>query len=394
MKALFTTTILLLISLLTFSQSIYQIADTTKEWNTVYYGFGSGNIVHCGGTKTNILSGEVLINDTTFLNVYESQDSLQQNWDHVGFLSEDTVSKKVYITEWIGGEVGLIYDFDLLVGDSVIINNYYAGFENVLLICDNIDSLNINGLFLKRFFLYSPGYWNSDIWIEGIGSKFGLLYSGFNGSGWTGGSKDLLCCSKDDTLIYMDSVYNSCYIEEFYPKIVSEYYDTAYLNNNYEFQVQISDTNNIDSFALIGNVIPEGFIFNEETGLLTGMPTDTGSFPCIITIRNYDIGFLTDMLYENITVELVTTTQNNSNQIGFKIHPNPFDSYFHITNIINSNEIYQIEIYDNLGKIIDKKTVTESNFKIDCINYKKGIYYVKITDSNDNIIIVEKIIKK
>lgn len=394
MKAVFTT-ILLWITFLSFSQNTYQITDTTKKWNTVFFGAWSWNIIHCGGTKTNIIDEEFLYNGTTFFNVYESLDSLQLDWEHKGYLTEDTVSKKVYFSIWYSDpdETGLIYDFDLLVGDSVIIDNYYAGFEDVLLICESIDSININGNYKDRFFLSTQWGGLGDIWIEGIGSKFGLLHSGFGGADVAGGSANFLCCSINDTVIYMDSIYNSCYIEEFYPQIVPDYYDTAYLNSNYEFLVQLSDTNNIDSIALIGDVIPDGFSFNEVTGLLTGIPNDTGSFPCIITVKNCDLGFLTDILYENIIVQLITSTQKKLNPHNIKIHPNPFDSYFYISSINHSNELYKIEIYDYQGKIMDKKNISGSNYKIDCLNYNNGFYILKIFDSDDRIIAIEKIIK-
>ena len=394
MKTLLTT-IFLLISFQTYSQSPYQIADSTKKWNTVYYGFWSWGIAHCGGTKTNKIGGEVLFNNTTFYKVYETQDSLQQDWEQIGYLREDSLTKKVYFSEFEPEQIGLIYDFDLAEGDSVVINNYYVGFEDVMLICDSIKSVIINGISRNQFYFSTPDMSGiSDIWIEGIGSKYGLLYSGFGGAGFAGGGQDLLCCSKSDTIIYIDTVYNSCFIQEFYPKIASEDYDTAYLNEYYEFQLQLSDTNNIDSFALIGDVIPEDFVFNEATGLLTGMPSSTGSYPCIITIRNYDIGFLTDILYSNITVVVPTTIEDIPKQPDIKIHPNPFSRSFSISYDGNLKDFYYLEIYNCEGKMIDKKTISETTYKVDFSNYKNGIYLLKIIDLRQRILKTEKIIKK
>jgi hypothetical protein len=262
------------------------------------------------------------------------------------------------------------------------------------LICDSIDALNIDGSLKKRLYLHSPGFAGSDIWIEGIGSKFGLFYSGFNGSSMGGGASDLLCCSKNDTVIFMNPTYNSCYIEEFYPKIASELYDTAYLNTFYEFQVQISDTNNIESFELIGDVIPDGFQFDLATGLLTGMPNAIGSYPCIITIKNNDLGFLTDILEADINVVLPTTVQNQPKQSGIKIHPNPFNTSFSISRDVKPQEFYYLEIFNCEGEITGKRTITETACKIDGSNYKKGIYLLKFTDENQNLLQLEKVIKE
>lgn len=393
MKTLFST-IFILASFLSFSQNSFQITDTTKKWNTVTYGAWSWNVMHCGGTRTNKFQGEVIFNGTPFFLVFEAQDSLQQGWDMIGGVSEDTVSQKVYFSEWDPERIGLIYDFGLLVGESVIIDNYYAGFLDVLLICDSIDYLNIDGAMKKRIYLHSPGFAGSDIWIEGIGSKFGLLFSGFNGSGMAGGGSDLLCCSKNDTVIFMNPTYNSCYIDEFYPKIASALYDTAYLNTFYEFQVQISDTNNIESFALIGEVIPDGFQFDGATGLLTGMPNAIGSFPCIITIKNNDLGFLTDILDAEINVALPTTVQDQPKQFGIKIHPNPFKTSFLISSDVKRQEFYYLEIFNSAGEIIDTRTIAETACKIDGSNYKKGVYLLKFTDVNQNLLRLEKVIKE
>lgn len=392
MKALFTT-ILLMISFLTFSQSSYQFSDSTKQWNTMYYGLGTFGILHCEGTYSNKISGETILNDTTFFNIYEAQDSLQQNWDQIGYLREDTVNKKVFFST-IEGEAGLIYDFDLLVGDSVMIDNFFLGFENILLVCDSINTFSMNGSSKSRFFLHSPGSWGSDIWIEGIGSRFGILNSGYNGTDITGGGRSLLCCTKNDTLVFMDSVFNSCYMQEFYPKIASEFYDTAYLNTYYEFKVQISDTNNIDSFALKGLVIPEYFEFNVTTGLLTGLPCTSGSFPCIITITNNDLGFSTDMLYSNINVVLPTTEKEIPKQEEIKIHPNPFSSGFYISFDKMADNHYYLEIFNSEGILVTKKAISETNYRVDCSNFENGIFLLKITDLNQKILTIKKIIKK
>jgi len=379
MKTLLTTGLLLIYSM-TFSQGSYQFADTTKKWNTLTYGSWAWDIVHCGGTKTNKISGEVVLNDMAFWNIFEAIDSLQQDWDNVGIIREATIEKKVYFSMGDPGEIGLIYDFDLIVGDCVVIDNYYVGFENVVLICDSIDFLTIYGSGKKRFFLHSPDHWDSDVWIEGIGSKFGLLYSGLNGALIAGGGTDLLCCSKNDTLIYMDSVYNSCYIQEFYPKISSEYYDTAYLNTYYEFQVQVSDTGNIGSYELIGNVIPNGFEFNEATGLLTGTPVATGLFPCIITIRNNDLGFLTDILNADLPVVLANAIDNLTDYSKISIHPNPFTTSFVISGQDMQHDSYILEVYNSEGLLIDKSIISELPFEIVSRHYPIGLYLVKITD--------------
>jgi len=390
MKTLIST-ILVLVSFLAFGQSPYQIADSTKKWSTVKHGMLPMGIIACDGTKTTKFQEEVIINNTTFFKVFEAQDSLQQNWSHIGYLTEDTLSKKVYYAGWNAEDIGLIYDFGLSVGDSVIINNYYAGYEDLLMVCEGIDSVNIDGTYKKEFFLRAPYYGTYDTWTEGIGSRFGILYSGYNSPG---GGTDLLCCFQNDMVIYMNPNYNACYYQDFYPQIVSESFDTAYLNNIYEFQLQISTTIDIDSFAFIGNLIPEGFEFDETTGLLTGMPLELGSFTCAIMVKNCDLDFLTDMIEADIHVVLPTGIHDKPKQSLLKIHPNPFSTSFLVSFEKAPKEAYYLEIFNYEGKIIDNRTLTEKQSEIDCSAFKNGIYLLKIADSNQQIIGIEKVMKK
>lgn len=390
MKTLISIT-LVLVSLLAFGQSQYQIADTAKKWNTVSVGMESMGIIRCNGTKTTKFQEEININDTIFFRVFEAQDSLQQNWSHIGYLREDTLSKKVYFSGGNLDIIGLIYDFGLSVGDSVIINNYYAGYEDLLMVCEGIDSVNINGTYKKEFYLRAPYYGTYDSWIEGIGSRFGILYSGYNAPG---GEKDLLCCSQNDAVIYMNPNYNACYYQEFHPQIVSESFDTAYLNTSYEFQLQLSHTIDVDSFSLIANVIPAGFEFDETTGVLSGMPAALGSFPCVIMVENYDLGFLTDIIDTVIHVVMPTAIKDELGQAAIKIHPNPFSTSFLIALEKVSKDFYYLEIFNHEGKLIDERTLTENQCEIDCSAFKNGIYLLKITDSNQQIIGIEKVMKK
>lgn len=131
MKTLLST-LLILISLMTFGQYSYQIADTTKSWNTVFIGSEGWNVLQCDGTRTHKFQGEETSNGLTFLKVFEAQDALQQEWEFIGYLREDSTTKRVYFSTWNFNETGLLYDFDLQAGDSAVIDNYYVGFEGVI----------------------------------------------------------------------------------------------------------------------------------------------------------------------------------------------------------------------------------------------------------------------
>jgi hypothetical protein len=381
LKPIFTA-ILVLVSALLFSQSPYQIVDSTKSWNTIHIGAGAWGVWHCGGTTTTIFEGDSVINGESYLKVFESQDSLQTNWEQVGLIREDTNTHQVFFNDYYRGE-GLIYDFDLEIGDSVYVENFYNS-ESVLLITDSIDSIMINGISRNRYFLYSEEYYRTDIWIEGIGSLRGILYSGEFPP--PGGDVELLCSHQDGTLIYMNPTFTNCFYNEFYPQILQETYDTAYLNTFYEFQLQIQ-VYEVDSFALIGNVIPEGFNFDITTGLLTGNPTQTGNFTCIITAENFDLGggVLTDMIYEEIHVVLPTSIKQHSEQGEFNIFPNPTNGTFQIHSKQQENLSFQkLTIYNLEGKAVFESENPELlQSEIALPSLPNGMYFAKLSFSEN-----------
>ena len=181
-------------------------------------------------------------------------------------------------------------------------------------------------------------------------------------------------------------------VDDFYPIIISETYDTAYVGLYYEFQLLV-DTMNVDSFSINGAVIPESFSFDEKTFLLTGTPDSIGEFFCAITSSNYDLNYEVDIIEDHIIVVLPTTTIDYPEQIDIKINPNPFSSVLYITIDNDGNDDCYLEVYNTKGIVIDKKTMLTGSSKIDCSRYKNGLYLFKFMDSNKRVLKIEKVIK-
>lgn len=387
------TAIILLIASLASGQNQYQIVDTTKTWNTVWGGYWAFMIAHCGGTRTNKFGDEEIIDNKTYRMVLEATDSLHTNWDPTGYIREDTLTSQVFFRKWDGE--GLIYDFSLQVSDSVTIDNYYAGFEDVTLICGNIDSVNINGQLKKRIYLYRyyPSEYPADIWIEGIGSTGGLLYSGLGGAGAAGGFNRLLCCSQNDTLLYIDSAFNRCYVSELYPVITTTEIDTAYVGIYYEFQLQHSDPTIMDSISWwMSSILIPGIHLDNTTGLLYGIPTTTGTFGCNIIIANNTLGFLTDLLESEITVALPTDISKIKQPSLIEIFPNPCRSGNQITLDTYGKAGTHLAIFNSSGIKIEDKIIRNGRTIVNSGCYKHGIYLFRFTDNENTIIKIEKVV--
>lgn len=394
MKTIITSAFFFL-SIMAFGQEGYQIADTTKSWSTIQYGWGNWGVMECDGT-TSIRLTDAPSPGSQYLQVMETQDSLLQTWNVAGYIREDTIAKQVFFKT--GGQEGLIYDFSLEVGDTVQIENRYLNHNFGPVVCDYIDHVNINGLLKKRFFLThilrperNRGFLD-EIWIEGVGSNYGIMHSGYGALVAPGGDISMLCCNQNGNTIYMDSLFNKCYYDTFYPQIIQNSYDTAYLGIYYGFQVLV-DAGDAVSFELIGDVIPEGFSFDASTGVLFGTPSQTGAFTCIITAKNHELNALTDMIYEDLIVVLPTATAGPDRPQDLKIYPNPFNTTLNVVMQQAVNKLLQMEIYSPNGKLLRKISFTNaSNF--DLSNFRNGLYLVRITDSEGKVLLKESVLKQ
>ena len=73
------------------------------------------------------------------------------------------------------------------------------------------------------------------------------------------------------------------------------------------------------------------------------------------------------------------------------IYPNPATSYFYIklNDLITQ---YTMEVFDNNGKLILTKVINENDFLVGCEKWKKGMYLIRISNSNGSTTESKKII--
>ncbi len=79
--------------------------------------------------------------------------------------------------------------------------------------------------------------------------------------------------------------------------------------------------------------------------------------------------------------------QQNTKQKPFKIYPNPAGEFFIIETENESN--YTLQIYNLIGKPIQQQTFTK-NTQIDTQNWASGIYLLKITSLNGEVLLQNK----
>ncbi len=143
------------------------------------------------------------------------------NTIYFGGLRQDELSKKIFFLFKDSINEKLIYDFNMNIGDTVTIQSYWG---NHVLRCMDIDTILIGNQYRNRYFMWSSFTMVGDVWIEGIGSVKGFLFS-YNYNILANPRNELLCFTSNDTLLYhMDgsiteypisniSLYTGCYYQ-------------------------------------------------------------------------------------------------------------------------------------------------------------------------------------
>jgi len=194
----FLTLLFVVIVQFCYGQEYHKLVDTNKMWSVLLI---NGTNPYYKSTHFIKFQGDTIINDTMYKKVLKAEDEFHNNWELNGYIREDSSRKVYYLNYECYYEEYLIYDFNVNIGDTI---NYFEPY-----IVDSIDSIYISNQYRKRIFIHSIISSFSDVWIEGIGSIYGVINSMTEGV--VGIRFELLCFYENDTLSYIDSSYNECY---------------------------------------------------------------------------------------------------------------------------------------------------------------------------------------
>ena len=203
-------TILIISSTGIYSQneSYIPIINPEHTWSILAdYTAGGGNLqsfyLRIGDTI-------ILKNGKEYHKIYQTYDStgLEDNWNQIGFLSEDIETKQCRFMN-MNSDEGLIYDFSANVGDTLNMWNTMHQNVPVDVVVLEKDSVLIGGFYRNRLnimIIPYPGV--TEYWIEGVGSTEGLLFSAYT---LIGVNYFLLCFFENDELTYHLDEHETCY---------------------------------------------------------------------------------------------------------------------------------------------------------------------------------------
>ncbi len=180
------------------AQEYLPIAQKGNEWHTFETGVWQIN------NYVNWCSGDTLIGNVRYMKIMGTMNDSYPIF-YTLLREEDG---KVWKRYSIAHPETLLYDFTASVGDTLTIGDF-----GQRLIIDSIGTVQIGNADRKKFWLRlqsnNPGgYQFTETWVEGIGSDYGLLWSGYLAipDGW----HCLLCFHQNGELIWENPEYSDC----------------------------------------------------------------------------------------------------------------------------------------------------------------------------------------
>lgn len=202
---------LLLMHNLLISQTL---VDTTKKWNTM----GISEMGFEFGSELIRFGKDTTVDATIYKKVLRATNEIQPDWASYGLIRE-TSDKKIYYRTDTSNQEYLLYDFGLTIDDTVTptaLDSYNSG-ENISLrsyplIVRSIDSILVGGTLRKQLHLGQDFMGETDQWVEGMGSRSGMLHCNF---GFVGGDTyKLMCFYQNDSLFWLNPSYTDCFFIE------------------------------------------------------------------------------------------------------------------------------------------------------------------------------------
>ena len=183
------TLIILLASSATFAQNYFPLIRPNLVWQVMQ---GDGTLIcHLSGGQQFYFQGDTLVSGFTYQKIYYNPiislignpycppfavdgNSLAL---HSDLMREDTIARKVFIYDYSTNSDELLYDFNLVAGDTL--NSNFAGVGS-LLIVDSVSTISLTNGSVRKIFYLSSG----ENYIESIGGSQGIQFPLIQGLGF------------------------------------------------------------------------------------------------------------------------------------------------------------------------------------------------------------------
>ena len=192
------------------AQDYHPIVEEGKQWNVLFsYPWNPPEPQH-KYTDIYKIEGDTLLDGVSYKVMYTTRNEDLMGWSVCGVIRE-TEDKQVLYRRDGASYDEILYDFSMEVGDTICMCDY--GYDGCCMVVIEKGETIVNGEPRQQIVLEYPfGNGEEEVWIEGIGSLYGIVDSG--SLFMTGGSTNLLCYYEGGDLIWQNTTpgYNECYM--------------------------------------------------------------------------------------------------------------------------------------------------------------------------------------
>ncbi len=195
---------ILVIMTMALSSHGQNLIQENQTWNVV-------DCINFGGciTQSYKVSGDTIIGQVDYKKLYATYDTAMMSWEIFGALRER--EDQLFLNHFETMTEEMMYDFNLLPGDTFTTTNYAIGGCPVELLLTSIDTVILENGEARQRFNFGYGGYNEEQWIAGIGSLNGLINVGLYLC-YFDLYRELNCCHLDDELIYQSPSYDNCIV--------------------------------------------------------------------------------------------------------------------------------------------------------------------------------------
>ena len=181
-------------------------ANNRQKWNVVYI-LANDNYPNDYHTEIQSIRDNINLDGVDYKLVWT--ESVYDSKRIAGAVREE--GRRVYYRKKTGEDYEaevLLYNFNLTVGDTVAVN--WMGQQLMVM---EVSQVEVDGVMRRQLGLgrYSVGYPPTEVdeyWIEGVGSTYGFLNSGYEG--WDGAFVHLLCYHENGDLVWDNEAFDDC----------------------------------------------------------------------------------------------------------------------------------------------------------------------------------------
>lgn len=192
------------------AQDYHPLVEDGKQWNVLFsYPWSPPEPQH-KYTDIYKIEGDTLVDGVPYKVMYTTRNENLTGWNFCGIIRE-TEDKQVFYRRYGSPDEEMLYDFSMEVGDTICMCDY--GYDECCMVVIEKGETIVNGEPRQQIVLEYPfGNGVEEVWIEGIGSLYGIIDSG--SLFLTGGTTNLLCYYEDCDLIWQNTMpgFDMCHI--------------------------------------------------------------------------------------------------------------------------------------------------------------------------------------